>query len=259
MPAITPMTFTQAICRKPNTNLGSGVTTAQLGSPDIDLAMSQYDAYVKTLIGLGLKMLNLDAEPDYPDAHFIEDSAVVTPHVAVIARPGHLSRRGEELSVVPHLEDILPIAMIEAPGTLDGGDVLLVGNHAFIGISERTNEAGAEQLSAILAKHAFTSTMIPVSAGLHFKSSVNEIGESLLVTEDFAQRPELANYNCIVVPRGEEYAGNTLRINDNLITPAGFPGVLAKLKPLGMKITELEMSEFQKMDGGLSCLSLRLS
>jgi dimethylargininase len=80
-----------------------------------------------------------------------------------------------------------------------------------------------------------------------------------LVTEGFAQRPELANYNCIVVPRDEEYAGNTLRINEHLITPAGFPGVLAKLKPLGLAITELDMSEFQKMDGGLSCLSLRLA
>jgi len=256
---ITPMTFTQAICRKPNNCLGRGVTTAQLGPPDVKLAMKQYEAYVTLLTDLGLSVLNLDPEPDFPDAHFIEDTAVVLPEVAIIARPGHPSRRGEEQSIITHLKDLLLIEMIEAPGTLDGVHVLLVGDHAFIGISERTNVAGAEQLSAILARHRYTATMVPVGAGLHFKSSVNEISESLLVTEDFAQRPEFANYNCIVVPHGEEYAGNTLRINDHLITPAGFPGVLAKLKPLGMKIIELEMSEFQKMDGGLSCLSLRLS
>jgi len=131
MPNITPMTFTRAVCRRPNTNLGDGVTTAQLGSPDVKLAMSQYEAYVSLLTDLGLNVLSLDAEPNFPDAHFIEDTAVVLPEVAVIARPGHPSRRGEEQSIVSHFKNILPIEMIEAPGTLDGGDVLLVGDHAF--------------------------------------------------------------------------------------------------------------------------------
>ena len=252
-----PAMFSHAVCRRPGPDLAAGLTSADLGRPDFEGALRQHEAYVAALRQLGLDVTVLDAAPGFPDAHFIEDTAVVTPQVAVITRPGHVARRGEPESIEPVLAAHRPVERIVAPGTVDGGDVLMCGNHFFIGISERTNTEGAAQLSAILRRHGHTVTLVPVAAGLHFKSSVNELGEVLLVTPGFAGRAELTGYRQLVVPRGEEYAGNTLRINDHLLLPAGYEGVRALIEPLGLGITTLEMSEMRKMDGGLTCLSLR--
>lgn len=257
MNPIVPVNFSQAICRRPGPNFGRGVTTSDLGTPDFTLALQQHEAYVETLQKLGLEVTVLEAEPDFPDAHFVEDTAIVTPRAAVITRMGHVDRRGEQESIESVLAAHRPLEHIKAPGTVDGGDVLMVGNHFFIGVSERTNIIGARQLADILEHHGHTASTVPVAAGLHFKSSVNELGETLLVTADFAERPELQAYRRIIVPAGEEYAGNTLRINDHLLTPAGYPGVRRLIVPLGLEITTLDMSEMRKMDGGLTCLSLR--
>lgn len=257
MPSTIPVNFRHAICRRPGPDLARGLTTSDLGAPDFAVALAQHEAYVQTLRDLDLDVTVLEAAPGFPDAHFVEDTAVVTPHVAVIARPGHSDRCGEEQTIAPVLAEHRPLEQIVAPGTLDGGDVLMVGNHFFIGVSERTNTAGAAQLAAILARFGHTATTVPVAAGLHFKSSVNELGEVLLLTRDFAAREELNGYPQLVVPKGEEYAGNTLRINDRLLTPAGYPGVRQLLEDLEMEVTVLDMSEVRKMDGGLTCLSLR--
>lgn len=250
--------FKFAITRTPCENFAQGITTSNLGAPDYNLMISQHKAYVETLSSLGLEVEVLEAENGFPDAHFVEDTAVVTPDVAVITNPGADSRKGEVATIEPVLSKYRPIEKIEAPGTVDGGDILMVGNHFFIGLSERTNHEGAAQLGRILEKYGHTWTTVPVAAGLHFKSSVNYVGKnSLLVTRDFASRKELAGYELIVLERGEEYAGNTLLINNTLIMPAGYPDTKSKLEPLGMKIIELETSETKKMDGGLTCLSLR--
>ena len=254
---IEPMNFSRAICRRPCPNFGRGVTTSDLGAPDYKLALQQHDAYVETLQRLGLDVTVLDAAPDFPDAHFVEDTAIVTPRIAVITRLGHVDRRGEQESIESVLAAHRPLEHIKAPGTVDGGDVLMVGDHFFIGVSVRTNLAGARQLAAILESHGHTASTVPVAAGLHFKSSVNELGEVLLVTADFAERQEMQSYRRIIVPTGEEYAGNTLRINDHLLMPAGYSGVRGLIAPLGLEITTLDMSEMRKMDGGLTCLSLR--
>ncbi len=250
--------FTQAITRKPSPNFGSGLTTSDLGATDFATMQAQHDAYVATLRHLGLAVIELEALPDYPDAHFVEDVAVVTPDVAVIARPGASARQGEEAAMLPILSQHRPIACIEAPGTLDGGDVLMVGTYFFIGISERTNQAGAEQLGRILEQFGNSWTAVPIAAGLHFKSSVNAIGQNmLLVTEAFANRAELADYDKIVVDAVEEYVANTLWVNGRLLMPSGFPQTKAKLAAWGAEIIELDTSEAQKMDGGLTCMSLR--
>jgi dimethylargininase len=249
--------FKHAICRRPGADPGRGLTTAGLGAPDAALTFRQHEAYVEVLRALGLAVTVMEGEPGFPDAHFVEDTAVVTPEAAVICRPGHPARRGEERTVAPVLAAHLPLEHIREPGTVDGGDVLQVRRHVFIGISERTNCAGADQLGAILSRHGRTWTAVPLSAGLHLKSSINEVGDALLVTPDFADRVELADFPKIVVPRGEEYAANTLRIGDHLLMPAGYPGTRRELERLGMGITELDLSEMRKMDGGLTCLSLR--
>jgi dimethylargininase len=183
---------------------------------------------------------------------------VVTSDVAVITRPGATSRQGEQHSIAKAMAAHLPLAHIESPGTLDGGDVLMIGTNFLIGISDRTNEEGARQLGAILESHGNTWQTVPVAAGLHFKSSVNLVGpNTLLVTGAFADREELAGYERIIVPVDEEYAGNSLLINGRLIMPGGYPKTRQMLEALSQPIMELDTSEFRRMDGGLTCLSLR--
>jgi dimethylargininase len=250
--------FTHAITRKPGPDFAAGISTSNLGQPDYERMLTQHMTYVNTLRVLGLAVVELEALPGYPDAYFVEDVAVVVPEAAVITRPGAAARLGEEASMAPVLAQYRPLARIEAPGTLDGGDVLLVDRHCFVGVSERTNEAGADQLAQILAGYGYGCTAVPVAAGLHFKSSVNWVGDkTLLVTVDFADRPELAGYEKIVVPEGEEAAANVLWVNGRLLIPQGYPQTKQKLLDWGADIIELDTSEAAKMDGGLTCMSLR--
>ena len=250
--------YTTAIARKLGKNFAKGLTTSNLGSPDYELILKQHAAYIDTLKSIGLEVIILDEQENFPDAHFVEDTAVVTPDVAVIARPGAKARQGEEDSIAPVLDRFRKTVRIAAPATLDGGDVLMVGNHFFIGISERTNKDGALQLGRYLEEYGNTWDAVRVGAGLHLKSSINFIGNNtLLVTEEFANKEVLKAYDKIIVDAGEAYAANTLWINDHLIVPIRFPATREKLDATGMKIIELDMSEFRKMDGGLTCLSLR--
>lgn len=251
-------TFKYAITRTPAETFDRGITTADLGKPSYERVIEQHRAYVAALKSIGLEVIELDPQPAYPDGHFVEDTAVVAPAVAVITNPGAKSRQGEQKSIAEVLAPYRQIEHIHAPGTLDGGDVLMIGNHFFIGISERTNPQGAHQLGNILEKNNHTWTKIPVGAGLHLKSSVNVVADNtLLVTRNFADHPEFRDYDSIIVDPAEVYAANTLRVNDHLVVPRGFPDTLEKLNRLGQKIIELDVSEMQKMDGGLTCLSIR--
>jgi dimethylargininase len=250
--------FTHAITRLPGENFADGLTTANLGHPDYQLILKQHHAYRRALLGLGLDVVVLPAETDYPDAYFVEDPAIITTRIAVITHPGTPSRQGEETSLAPFLEYYRPVSYILAPGSLDGGDVLMVGDHFFIGLSVRTNREGAAQLAGYLAAAGHTSEMVPVAAGLHLKSSVNFVGNNtLLVTRSLANFPGFARYQKIILDEDEEYAANTLWINNTLLMPEGFPKTHSRLSSLGLPILELDMSEVRKMDGGLTCMSLR--
>lgn len=250
--------FTHAITRKPGINFAAGITSSHLGVPDYQLMSQQHAAYVDTLASLGLEVVELDPLPGYPDAYFVEDTAIVTPDVAVITRPGARARRGEEKAVEPVLAQYRRIERIHAPGTVDGGDVLAVGTHFFIGISHRTNKQGAAQLGRILERYGNTWRSVPVTSGLHLKSSINYVGHNtLLVTREFSGLSLLKGYQKIIVDNGEEYAGNTLAVNGTLIIPAGFPKTRKKLRAAGYEIVALDVSEARKMDGGLTCMSLR--
>ncbi len=250
--------FTHAITRLPGENFAEGLTTANLGKPDYPLILKQHIAYRQTLLRLGLDVLVLPAEKTFPDAYFVEDPALITPKVAVITRPGAPSRRGEETSLVPFLSYYRPLVHIQDPGTVDGGDVLMVGDHYFIGLSERTNCEGATQLMCFLEDAGFTTQLVSVPSGLHLKSSVNFLGKNtLLVTEALANEPCFSRYEKIVLELEEEYAANTLWVNGTLLMAKGFPKTRARLSGLGMPIIELDVSEVRKMDGGLTCMSLR--
>ena len=253
-----PTKFSRAIVREPGPNCAAGLTTSALGPPDYEMLLAQHQHYVDTLRELGLQVEVLPAQPDFPDGYFVEDPAVVAPEVAIITIPGAPARQGEQHSIAPALSRHRPLAHIQPPGNVEGGDVLQVGRHFFIGLSERTNEDGAGQLGQILAQHGYTCATVPVGPGLHLKSSVNIVApDALLLTKEFAGRPAFARYRHIVLDEDEAYASNTLYINGALIMPAAFPRTRSRLETLGQPIIELDVSEVQKMDGGLTCMSLR--
>jgi len=250
--------FKHAIVRKPGENFAEGLTTSDLGTPDYKMMMDQHNAYVITLQSLGLEVHILQPLAQYPDAYFVEDVAVVTPEIAVITNPGARERAGEVRHIEPILSSFRSIASIESPGTLDGGDVMQAGDHFYIGVSERTNEEGAKQLGQILNRYGYQWETVSVSGGLHLKSAVSYVGRNtLLISESLANLRPFANFEKILVDADETYAANSLLVNERIIMPDGFPRTREKLRTVGFNIIELETSEMRKMDGGLSCMSLR--
>lgn len=224
--------------------------------------MRQHAAYCEALQSCGLTLIGLPPDERHPDSTFVEDTAIVTSRGAVITRPGAPSRLGEtdeiRRELVKHYSELGSIA---APGTVDGGDICAAGDHFFIGISERTNEAGATQLARILESFGYDSSLIDIrglSNILHLKSGMAWLGDNRVVVIDALSRlKEFSTYEVVHVNFAEEYAANCLSLNSRLLIPAGFPGLKRQLEDLGYSTIALEMSEFQKMDGGLSCLSLR--
>jgi dimethylargininase len=252
--------FTEAIVRIPGRNFAQGLTAVQLGVPRFEQVLAQHAEYCAALRGCGLTVTTLEADLDHPDSTFVEDTAVVTARSAMLTRPGARSREGEVAAMRPVLRRFFPaLGEIEAPGTLDGGDICEVGNHFFLGVSQRTNEEGARQLATHLASEGYTSEVIDVrgiQSTLHLKSGVSYIGENtLVVIEEMARM--FSGYELIVVVREESYAANCVRVNDRVLVAAGSPRLVGELRERGFSPLELDMSEFQKMDGGLSCLSLR--
>lgn len=258
--------FTQAIVRLPGSNFDAGMTTVDFGRPDLGLVLEQHAAYCAALKECGLAVTTLDADLRFPDSTFVEDTAVITARGAVLARPGAASRMGEVDAIRDAVLRFFPAALtIEAPGTVDGGDICEAGEHFFLGVSHRTNEEGARQLAAHLAGFGYTSSLVDVrvmTSILHLKSGISYIGDNtLVVMEEMAKLSEMADrfsgFDLIRVAEDESYAANCVRVNDRVLVAAGFPRLRRELEARGYKPLELEMSEFQKMDGGLSCLSLR--
>lgn len=250
--------FTHAIVRTPGPDAADGLTTAHLGRPDIALLLQQHAAYVATLRELGLQITQLEPLPGHPDAYFVEDAALMFPELAVITRPGAPQRLAEAEAMAAAVAAFRDIHRLTAPATLDGGDVLLIGKTVFVGLSSRTNAEGAAQLQDILAPHGYQVITVPVPAGLHFKSSVTWAGEDVLVlTPAFAAHPAFASYQRILTPAEETYAGNVLNINGTVLMPKGFPRTQAAVEAHGFTVRTLDQSEVEKMDGALTCMSLR--
>jgi dimethylargininase len=257
------MPFTRAIARLPGRSYAEGLTTsASQGRPDIGLALRQHAAYCEALRACGLAVTVLAPDERHPDGTFVEDTAVIAGRVAITTRPGAPTRAGEVGAVEEALRSVRPeLERIVAPGTLDGGDVCQVEDLFLIGISARTNEAGAQQLASILARHGYRASLVDIRASrtlLHLKTGIAYIGERRLVVAADAPKIEaLKDCELIVVDAAESYGANCVRVNDAVLVAAGYPKLTARLEALGHTLRILEMSEFRKMDGGLSCLSLR--
>jgi dimethylargininase len=256
------MRFTHAIVRPPASSFAAGITTSGLGPPDLGLALEQHEAYCLTLERLGLSLVRLPPDAGFPDSTFVEDAAIVTARGAILTRPGAASRAGEVPAIGAALVPWFPEpGRITAPGTVDGGDVCEAGQHFFIGLGARTNAEGAGQLAGWLEQRGFGSSVInirPVPGLLHLKTGLSWLGgRGLLAVEEIAGHGALGGWEVVRVPAGEEYAANCLRINDTVLIPHGCPETAALLGGLGYVVASLEMSEYRKMDGGLSCLSVR--
>lgn len=250
--------FTRAITRRPSAEMVDGITSQSLGKPVFELALKQHDAYVQTLRDLGLEVTVLNAEPGYPDCCFVEDTAVVCQDFAIIAPLGAPTRQGEQKTIEPVLAQYRPIEHVQPPALFEGGDVLQVEKTFYIGITDRTNKEGTEAFGEITGRYGYETKAVPCGPNLHFKTDVNYIGNNtVLVSPFFENSPDLAHFTRIVVEDDEAYARNCLFINGTVIVPKGFPVTLEKVKATGVPVVVLDMSEFRKLDGGLTCLSLR--
>lgn len=254
--------LTRAIVRPPGDTFAAGITSSGLGPPELALALQQHEAYCRTLERLGLTLVRLPPDPDFPDSTFVEDTAIVTSNGAILTRPGAPSRAGEVTSVGAALQEWFPeLDRITEPGTLDGGDVCEAGSHCFIGLSHRTDREGAAQLAGWLAEHRFGSTPIDIRempGMLHLKTGLSWLGgRRLLAWRGLARHEALREWEVFEAPESEEYATNCIRVNDAMVVASGFPNTAALLRGLELNVVTTDVSEYRKMDGGLSCLSVR--
>jgi dimethylargininase len=251
--------FKYAIVRRPGKSLVDGITTAGLGKPDYEKALQQHEKYIDALRSCGVEVTILEAEEQYPDSVFVEDTAVLAEKCAVITNPGASSRQGEENSIKETLKKFYThIESITAPGTLEGGDVMRVRDHFYVGLSARTNEHGARQFTGILNKYGYTASFVKMEKFLHLKTGLAYLeNNNLLTSGEFIDRPGFEIFNRIVIDDAESYAANCIWVNNVVLVPMGFPMAKAAIVALGYKTLEVDVSEFRKLDGGLSCLSLR--
>ncbi len=253
--------FKSAIVKKPCKKFSQGLTTSSLGLPDYEMVLEQHANYIKALRKCGLEVHILEVDETYPDSTFVEDTAIVNEKCAIITNPGAPSRKGEVHTIFEALNDnynFEKIERIEAPGTLDGGDIMRINNCYYIGLSSRTNKEGASQLAKILGSYGFSCHFVEMKESLHLKSGLNYIGDNCLLSiDEFKDNPLFQKFDIIQVEKDEEYAANCILVNGYLIMPKGYNNLKETLTKLNFIIIELDMSEFKKMDGGLSCLSLR--
>ena len=252
--------FKNAIVRRPGRSLVNGITSApELGKPEYRIAIKQHDDYIEALKFCGVEVTVLQADERFPDSCFVEDVAVCTKNFSMIAKPGTSSRRGEEKEIIEVIKKFYNnFEYIKELGTLEGGDVMMVKDHFYIGISKRTNREGAKQLMKALEKYGMSGTIVEISETLHLKSGLAYLEENvLLVAGEFINNLKFKGFNKIVIDEDEIYSANCIRVNDYVLVPAGCPKTKEKIETAGFKIIVIDTSEYRKVNGGLSCLSLR--
>lgn len=247
-----------ALTRAPGPALAHCALTYLPRTPiDLDRAREQHQVYVTCLEALGVRVLILPAEPERPDAVFVEDTVVVLDELAVMARPGAESRRPEVASVAAALAAYRPRAYIAAPGTLDGGDVVRVGRALYVGQSTRTNTAGTQQLRELVAPVGYEVRSVAVRGCLHLKSACTYVGgHTVLVSRAHVDVRPLEGLHLLDVPALEPLGGNAVLFGETIVMAEGSPETAELLRRCGREVRTVDISEFHKAEGGVSCLSV---
>ena len=224
---------------------------------DIDLARLQHRGYVNALRKLGCDVIELPAEADLPDSVFVEDTAFILPELAVITRPGADSRKPETDSIIQALAPLIKLVRIQEPATVDGGDVLVLGNKIYVGLSTRSNREAIDQLNGLLSEYGYSVKGVALQDCLHLKSAVTRVDDTtLLINQNWVDPGCFEGFDLIEVDPSEPHAANCLPVGNSIIFPAGFPKTAAKLEERGYQVITLDVSELAKAEGAVTCCSL---
>jgi dimethylargininase len=255
--------FTHAITRKPSQSITQGLRAIDIGTPDLAVMLSHHADYVSALRSTGAEVVELEALEAFPDSVFVEDTALCLPEGAVVMRPGAASRLGEAAKMAPHLRALYAdVRQVSGPESyIEGGDILTTETEILVGRSARTNAAGIIELTALVSDwgHKVREVFTPPGV-LHFKTDCSLLdGETILSTQRLAASGCFDGYRVIHTAEGEEACANSIRFNDVVLMPAGFPKTRDALDAAGYSLREIGNSECAKLDGGMSCLSLRFT
>jgi dimethylargininase len=224
---------------------------------DLDVARAQHHGYVNVLKKLGCTVVELRAEEDLPDSVFVEDTAFVLPELAVITRPGADSRKPETESIIQALSPYIKLIHVREPATIDGGDVLVLGQNIYVGLSSRSNDEAIKQLNELLCNYGYKVTGVQMRDCLHLKSAVTRVDDkTLLINKNWVETYHFENFNWIEVDPSEPFAANCLPIGESIIFPTTFPGTRAKLEERGYEVLTVDVSELAKAEGAVTCCSL---
>jgi dimethylargininase len=224
---------------------------------ELQCCREQHAEYEKLLASCGCRLVTLTEQPDLPDSVFVEDTALVFDELAIITRPGAISRRPETATVAEALRPYRELEFMQAPATLDGGDVLSIGKQIFVGQSQRTNRHGLLQLQTLLKKYGYQVHGVEVRHCLHLKSAVTAVDDhTLLINPVWACKDSFPGFRFLEIDMAESHAANCLRLSETLIYPTAFPNTLAKLDQAGYRVKPVDLSELAKAEGAVTCCSL---
>jgi dimethylargininase len=233
------------------------ISTLERVPINLKLAIAQHHKYEEALISLGVKLLSLPEEPNLPDAVFVEDTAIVLDECAIITRPGAESRRPETKSISLALTPFRILHTIQTPGTLDGGDVVVVGKRIWVGLTLRSNLSAIDQVLSFLRPHGYTVHGVPVSGCLHLKSAVTQVAEdTLLINPAWVDKADFPSMKFIEVDESEPNAANALLIRKTVMYQPAYPKTRLRLEATGIHPVLLDQSELAKAEGALTCCSL---
>ena len=253
--------FSRAILRTPADSCVDGISEAGLGPPDPALFRQQHANYSERLTRAGVTVTTLSADENFPDSVFVEDPALCLPHGAILLRSAAAQRRGEAATLEPALHEFYGDHLSRLPdgAFADGGDILVTGREIMVGLSARTNPAGAAAIAALAGGWGYSVRTVATPAGiLHLKTDCSTLGgECILSTRRLAASGVFDGYDIILAPDAEAAAANAIRVNDTVFVAAGFEKTAAVLSRLGLRVESVDVSEAAKLDGGLSCMSLR--
>ena len=252
--------FTEAVARQPGQSVVSGLRATDRGTPGIEQFQAEHKAYVRALERAGLNVTVLDALEEFPDSVFVEDAALCLPEGMVILRPGTPTRTGEAELISTDLASLgHKIHHNDSEGFIDGGDILVTDSAILVGLSQRTNQAGFDWLKSVLGAWGYTALAVHTPDNvLHFKSDCCVLdSNTILATSRLSGAECFANFRVLTVPAGEEAAANSIRVNDKVLVPAGFPATAALLTRENYTLETLRVGQAALLDGGLSCMSLR--